>query len=198
VARTIAKDHGEKRAFILQTAARVFATEGYDRASLSQVATACSISKANIYHYYGSKDEILFAILETYLRTLRDRICGLPLDGLAPDEKLRATISEILLAYEGADNEHKVQAMGLDPLAKAEQQILKEYQRDLVAFLSGVIREVAPQTFIGDDQKLRSVTMSIFGMLNWFYMWNNKADHATRKDYAELMSRLTLSGIEGL
>jgi AcrR family transcriptional regulator len=198
VARTIAKDHGEKRTLILKTAAQVFATEGYDRASLTQVAQACSISKANIYHYYGSKDAILFAILETYLRSLRDRICGLALDGLTPHEKLRATISEILLAYEGADNEHKVQTMGLDPLPENEQRILKGYQRELIAFLSGIVRDVSPETFANSDEKLRSVTMSIFGMLNWFYMWNTDADHAARAEYADLMSKLTLSGIEGL
>lgn len=198
MARPIAKDHGEKRAQILTTAARVFAEEGYHRASVSQVAAACSISKANIYHYYSSKDEILFGILETYLRGLRDRIKGLEMDALSPPERLRLTIAEILLAYEGADNEHKVQAMGLDPLPAEQQRVLKGYQRDLVAFLSGIVRDAAPDVFANDERKLRSVTMSIFGMLNWFYMWNTKADSAARADYAELTSKLALYGIEGV
>jgi len=191
VARTIAKDYGEKRGLILKAAARVFADVGYDRASVNQVAEACAISKANIYHYYASKDEILFAILETHLRALRDRIFGLSLDGLSPAKKLHTTVEEILLAYRGADNEHKVQAMGLEPLPKDQQQILKGYQRELIAFLSAIVRDVAPEVFAEDDTKLRAVTMSIFGMLNWFYMWNNNADNAARAEYAALLSTLT-------
>ena len=50
MARTIAKDHDQKRALILSASARLFAEEGYDRASMTQIARACGISKANIYH----------------------------------------------------------------------------------------------------------------------------------------------------
>ena len=55
MARPIAKDHSEKRAHILRIAARVFADGGIARASMAQVAEACGISKANIYHYYDSQ-----------------------------------------------------------------------------------------------------------------------------------------------
>jgi len=67
MARTVAKDYTAKRQQILKVAAKIFAQEGYDRASVSQVAQACSISKANIYHYYGSKEDILLDILDSYL-----------------------------------------------------------------------------------------------------------------------------------
>ena len=64
--RTIAKDHDEKRKQILKSAAKVFADQGFDRASMSLLARECGISKANIYHYYDSKDALLFDILDTY------------------------------------------------------------------------------------------------------------------------------------
>ena len=198
MARTIAKDFGEKRHHILKTAAKIFAKEGYDRASVSQVAQACEISKANIYHYYSSKDDILFAILESYLRDLRDRICGLVLDDLSPPERLRTTIAAILLAYEGADDEHKVQVMGFETLSTDRQHILKQYQRDLVSFVSAIVRDVAHEVFKGDDAKLRATTMAIFGMVNWFYMWNTTADAEARVAYADIVSALSLQGIEGL
>ncbi len=198
MARTVAKDFGEKRHHILKTAAKVFAEEGYDRASVSQVAKACEISKANIYHYYSSKDDLLFAILESYLRDLRDHICGLSLADLSPPKRLQTTISEVLLAYEGADDEHKVQAMGIETLSADRQDILKGYQRDLVGFVATIVREVAPDAFTDDDAKLRATTMAIFGMMNWFYMWNTTTDAAARMAYADIVSKLSLHGIEGL
>ena len=62
MARTITKDYGEKRLIILKAAAEVFAKEGIARASMSEVAKTCGVSKVNIYHYYVSKDALLFDI----------------------------------------------------------------------------------------------------------------------------------------
>ena len=198
MARTIAKDHDHKRARILKSAARVFAQEGFDRASMSQLARECGISKANIYHYYDSKDAILFDLLDSYLRQLRDLICGLNLQGVEPTDRLRRVVQEILLAYQGVDDEHRVQTSGMSALPEDQQKLLRGYQRDLVVFVSDIIASVAPETFRGDAAKLRATTMSVFGMLNWFYMWNSRADEQARNTYAELVSKLTLSGVEGL
>ncbi|KIC38182.1 TetR family transcriptional regulator [Ruegeria sp. ANG-R] len=198
MARTIAKDYDHKRARILKSAARVFAREGFDRASMSQLARECGISKANIYHYYDSKDAILFDMLDSYLRQLRDLICGLDLQNLSPAERLRRVVHEILMAYHGVDDEHRVQTSGMSALPEDQQKLLRGYQRDMVEFLSEIIADAAPETFREDATKLRATTMSVFGMLNWFYMWNAGADAEARGDYAALVSDLTLSGVAGL
>ncbi len=198
MARTIAKDHDQKRAQILKSAARVFANEGFDRASMSLLAKECGISKANIYHYYDSKDAILYDILETYLRDLRDRICGINTDGLTAEQKLRAAIKEILFAYQGADDEHRVQVSGMSALPDEQQKVLRGYQRDLVNFVSDILKELAPGVLGTDKNKLRAATMSVFGMLNWYYMWNTGAGSKAREDYSDVVSTLTLHGIQNL
>ncbi|GAB4286913.1 MAG: TetR/AcrR family transcriptional regulator [Roseovarius sp.] len=198
MARTVARDHGAKRAQILKSAARVFAAEGFDRASMTQLARACGISKANVYHYYDSKDALLFDILETYLRGLRDRICGLALAGLTPEERLRVTLREILIAYQGSDDEHRVQMAGLDRLPEAQRRLLRGYQGDLVRHLSAILAALAPAALAHDPARLRAVTMSVFGMLNWHFMWTRGADARAREEYAALVADLTLGGIRGL
>lgn len=125
MSRPIAKDHDAKRMHILKVAARVFADQGFARASMAQVAKDCGISKANIYHYYSSKDALLFDILDTYLSALRDRILGLDLAGLAPEAQLGRIVTETLRAYEGMDHEHKIQTEGIPLLPPEQQKILK-------------------------------------------------------------------------
>lgn len=198
MARTIAKDHDQKREQILAAAAKVFATEGYDRASMTQLARECGISKANIYHYYGGKDAILYDILDSYLSALRDRVCGIDIQGLDPEARLRRVVAEVLFAYQGADHEHKVQINDMSALPVEQQKKLRGYQRDMVQFLSDLLQEVAPDVLGNDPAKLRAVTMSVFGMLNWYYMWNTGAGTQARKDYADLVSDLTLKGINGV
>ena len=196
--RTIAKDHDDKRQKILKLAAEVFAREGITRASMNQVAEHCGISKANIYHYYDGKDALIFDILDQYLSSLTERITSLDLDGMSPARQLEEAILEILIAYDGVDHEHKIQTEGLPLLGKSQQQVLKEHQRSLVTFVSNIIRNVAPDYFAGNDKRLKDVTMSIFGMLNWFYMWNANADIKRRKEYAETIIALSLNGLKQL
>ncbi len=198
VARPIAKDHDEKRAQILNTAAQVFAAEGYDRASMNQIATACGISKANIYHYYAGKDAMLFDLLENYLSELRDRVCAPPEPGATPEDRLLQTVRAVLRAYQGADDHHRVQVSALGALPEDKQKVLRAYQRDMVAHLSAILTEIAPEDLGADARKLRSVTMSVFGMLNWYYMWNSGAGSEAREDYAQLVTNLTLKGLHGL
>lgn len=196
--RTIAKDHDQKRAQILKSAAKVFAELGYDRSSMSLLARECGISKANIYHYYDSKDALLFDLLDSYLSALHDRICGIELDGLEPEARLRATVSETLQAYQGADYEHRVQSAAISALPVEQQDVLRRYQRDMVKHMSAIIEAIAPEVFAEDPGKLYSTTMSVFGMLNWFYMWNSRAGADAREEYATLVSNLTLNGVRGL
>jgi len=198
MARPIAKDHAEKRQHILRTAAEVFAREGVARASMAQVAAACGISKANIYHYYDSKDALLFDILDSYLSALRDRLLAAPTVGDTPRDRLHALIRETLLAYEGMDAEHKIQTEGLPLLPGDQQAVLKGYQRDMVRVVSDVLSKVAPEAFQDDPGTLRAVTMSVFGMLNWFYMWNGSAGRDEREAYAALVTRFALEGVSGL
>jgi AcrR family transcriptional regulator len=95
VARPIAKDHREKRSAILKQAAVYFAEHGYDRASVNGVAGACGISKSLIYHYYDSKEQLLFDILHSHLTTLYDGLRALP-PAEDPEAQLRQLVRTLL------------------------------------------------------------------------------------------------------
>lgn len=194
MARTRAKDHDDKRKVILSTAAEVFATGGIVGASMNEVAKACGISKANIYHYYASKNDLVFDILDTYLSELHDVVFAVELEAQTPDQQLHLLTRAFLLAYEGMDNEHKIQSEGIPLLSAAQQSKLKNYQRKLVDLMSATLKGCAPDE-LENAVKCRDVTMSVFGMLNWFYMWNPGATKAQRIAYAGTIADLTLGGI---
>ncbi|MGE4610825.1 MAG: TetR/AcrR family transcriptional regulator [Paracoccaceae bacterium] len=195
MARTIAKDYSEKREQILKTAAQVFADTGFDRASMSQLAKACNISKANIYHYYDSKDGLLYDLLDTYLRALQDRLSFVNGKGMTPEEHFSELVKEVLLAYHGADNEHRVQTNALSALGEEEQKVLRYVQRQIVTQMSDVVQAIAPEKFDTDRVALNEVTMSIFGMLNWYYMWQRDTSEGARIGYADRVASLILNGI---
>lgn len=198
MARTVAKDHDQKRLHILKTAAGVFAREGYARSSMAQVASACGISKANIYHYYPGKDALLFDILNTYLSALHNNLLSIQAEGISPEERLHAFTRATLSAYQVMEAEHQIQAEGVPLLPEEQQVVLKNYQREIVRALNDILLEISPQAFENNKSKLRATSMSVFGMLNSYAMWNKQVEPAARAKYADLVSDLVINGSRAL
>ncbi len=184
--RGIARDHDEKRAALRRGAARYFARNGYDRASMTGAARECGVSKALIYHYYDSKEALLFDILDTHLSDLADSVEA------ARDAGLPGLIHAILAAYADADAEHKLQLDALATLPPDLQAPLIALQRRLVAIMS---QAVAAQNPALRGARLRAVTMSVFGILNWFYMWNRPGKGLSRREYADLVADFVQGGL---
>lgn len=55
--------HEDQRMRLLSHARRLIANQGYKETSMSQIAKACKVTKAGLYHYFKSKEAILHAIL---------------------------------------------------------------------------------------------------------------------------------------
>ena len=189
--RGLARDHETKRGALRRGAASHFAEQGYDRASMASVAAACGVSKALIYHYYDGKEALLFDLLHEHLSSLAQAIETAGRAG-TPEDRLRDTIRAILLAYEDADDAHKVQLETLDTLPPARRDPLVQLMRGMVARL-GERLEAASPSGLGDRR--RAVTMSVFGMLNWYYTWNRPGRGMDRTAYADMVTDLVLGGL---
>ena len=186
--RGVARDHEEKRAAIRKAAAVYFAKTGFDRASMAGAAKAAGVSKALIYHYWDSKEDLLFDILDAHLSVLADAV-----EEAGAQYGLRGLVRTILVGYRDADDEHKLQIDALATLPADKQAPLIGHQRKLVDTMSDAVRIASEGRLEG--HRLRAVTMSVFGMLNWFYMWHRPGRGLSREDYADLVTDLVMNGV---
>jgi TetR/AcrR family transcriptional regulator len=196
MARPRAADYDGKRQAILDGSAAVFAKYGYDRASMAQVAKACNVSKALLYHYYKNKAALLFDILRDHLQELIEAVAAVD-PNLPPQPRLRALVGALLEAYRDADNEHKIQLNELSKLPPKRKKLLTDMERELVRVFADAIAAVNP-ALDGDKALLKPVTMSLFGMINWHYMWFRDGKPLTREDYADLVTTLLVEGAAAL
>lgn len=196
MARVRAADYDGKRRTILDRSATLFARHGYDRTSMAEVASACGVSKALLYHYYDSKETLLFDILHDHLQELLDAT-GAVDRTLAPRARLRALVGALLEAYRDADHDHKIQINELGKLPPAQQRQLKEMERELVRVFADAIAAENP-ALASNRTLLKPVTMSLFGMLNWHYMWFRDHGAMTREEYADVATTLLVEGAAAL
>jgi TetR/AcrR family transcriptional regulator len=196
MARPRSAAYDDKRQAILDHSAEVFARHGYDRASMADVARACGVSKALLYHYYVNKEALLYDILHAHLQELVDAVSAVDMS-LPPRPRLRALVGALLEAYRDADDEHKIQLNELGKLPGKQKKMLTDMERDLVRVFAAAIAAVNP-ALDGDGALLKPVTMSLFGMINWHYMWFREGKALTREDYAELVTTLLVEGAAAL
>lgn len=198
MARTRATNFEEKKRSILDIAAQVFATQGMEKASMAQIATEASTSKALLYHYYPSKDALIFAIIMTHLEELEAAIAAADDTSLEPDARLRKLVGVVLENYKGADNQHKVQLNASAALSDEHKTRITEIERAIVRRFSSVLDQINPDLKNKERPLLMPVTMSLFGMMNWVYMWFRDGGRISREDYADVATTLVLEGIKAV
>ena len=187
MARPIAADHEDKRSAILKAAAKLFASHGFDRASMAEIALACGVSKALLYHYYASKDQLLFDIIRAHLDDLVAAIEAVP-KTLAPRERLAAMIHALLEEYRHADEEHQIQISDLKRLPPKMKAELVERERVLVRQFSAALAGLEP-ILAGRRELLTPLTMNLFGMMNWKFMWFRENGPVSHAAFAEMVMR---------
>jgi TetR/AcrR family transcriptional regulator len=197
MARPKADDHDDKRRAMLKRSAELFARQGYDRTSMAEIAAACGSSKALLYHYYANKEALLLDILHAHLQDLVDVVAAADDAASPPEARLRAMTGALLEAYRDADGEHKIQIAELSRLPPEQQSELRDMERTLVRRFADVIALARP-ALSGAEGLVKPVTMSLFGMLNWHYMWFRPDGPLTREAYADLAVRLVLDGTAAL
>jgi AcrR family transcriptional regulator len=195
MARTRANDYDKKRLGILSQSASHFAQHGFTGTSITMIAEACGVSKALMYHYYNSKDDVLFDLLADHLNHLIAAVEAASESAGDGKERLFAICTALLEAYRGADAEHQVQISSLKLLPQAQQSVLKELERQLVVIFSNAIAATLP-TVADRPDVLKPLTMSLFGMLNWHYLWFRDGKGMTREAYARMAAGLVLAGAE--
>ncbi len=198
MARTRADDFEDKQRSILENAAAVFAEQGMDKASMSLIAKQASVSKALLYHYYPGKDALIFAIILTHLEELDEAIEAADDPALPPEQRLRRLVGTVLESYRGADNEHKVQLNATSALTAEQKAAITTIERRVVRRFSNVLRDVNPDLDQKERPLLMPVTMSLFGIMNWVYMWFKDGGRITREDYADIATTLVLEGIKAV
>jgi AcrR family transcriptional regulator len=198
MARTRANDFEEKQHGLLLDAARVFATQGMEKASMSQIASAAGVSKSLLYHYYPSKDALIFEIVHSHLEELDHALIEADDATLKPEERLERLVNTVIEAYRGADDQHKVQLNASQALSEEQRAEIVKVERRIVKRFSNILRLIHPTLDDPDRPLLMPVTMSLFGMMNWVYMWFKEEGPISREDYAHLATVLILEGIKAV
>ena len=182
------ESYDAKRRMALETAARAFNERGFYRTALDDIAAELNVTKAALYYYFESKDEILYECHAVAIRSLTDT----PLEGV-DDRRLSGVekIERLLRRYAAMIVQSFGRCLvlvGTQPLEPENKAKCRAGRRGINDLLIGLIREgIADGSVPRCDPKLASYF--IFGTLNWIAQWYEESgprmldeitDHAVR------------------
>jgi AcrR family transcriptional regulator len=189
-----AESHFDRQlARLLKHAAHIFCEKGYEGASMRDLSRATGLSLAGLYHYFESKEELLYLIqkhaFQTIMEQARERLAG----SSDPEERVRIFI-ENHLEYFLANKEAMSVLTHEDETLKNGRRgeiraIKREYYRICFELLED-LRRARGLEFSG-----RLAVLSLFGMINWIYTWHNPRVDAGAKQLSEQMGDIFLCGL---
>jgi AcrR family transcriptional regulator len=164
-------NESERLRQILERAARVICRQGFEATSMQEIAEACGLTKAGLYHHVKTKDALLLAIMnygmDLFEELVLDRVAGIA----DPLERLRATMARnVELVTQDSSKEVTIILHEHQTLTGDAQREINARKKRYVRFLEDSLREAI------DRGRVRPVdptlaAFSFLGVVLWTYKW---------------------------
>lgn len=185
-----------RRQAIVDTSAPVFARHGYHATGIMELCAANELGKGALYHYIGSKEELLAAIHDRVMDEVMLGAERVAAAGGSPSEQLAMLGQELLdVIHRYPDHVwvflHEFPALTGERATKFRER-RRGYERRVEAVLaagveSGEFRDIEP----------RLTAMAWLGMHNYTYLWLKPGGRLTARDVAQPFAKLFMQGIAG-
>ena len=193
MARTRSAHYEDIQSGILKKAARLFATHGYERTSIGDLVRACDLSRGAIYHYFDSKEAILFAMMDTLVRGLLETLQEAASIEAAPVERLENIIMAFVESNARSPDEQIILLTDIGALSRAEQKQIHARETQIVDLVGDAIVAADARGLV--TPKTRKVyTMMLFGMINYTYTWYDAKGPVKPRDLARMATDLFFNG----
>ena len=158
-----------RRAAIIKSAAHVFGRKGFHATTLEEIAAELQVTKASLYYYFSTKEELLYEVHLLSLQDVIGRVERIRATSDSPVDQLEAAITEHLRVlagdYEGAF------------LLQQEYDLPEEYRKEIVRLRDKYEKTLLEIVQQGERERLfrvkdaRIAVRMLLGAINWFLRW---------------------------
>lgn len=177
---------------ILANSAALFARQGYPSTTMNDVAAACNLSKATLYHHFSDKSALLHTIADEHVSRLVALVEKISVQTHAPEDLLRALILGFMQEYENAHHAHRVLTADVRFLSPPARQAILDKERVVVRAFASALVALRPD--LQTAQLHTPLTMLLFGMMNWMFTWLQPEGRLSYDTMAGIVADLFLGG----
>jgi AcrR family transcriptional regulator len=182
---------------LLARSAELIAEKGFEAMSMRDVSAAAGGSLAGLYHYFDSKEELLYQLQYRTFRSLLESQEAVAAQPGSPEDRFRRLLIGHLTFFSEHPSEHQACTFELKSLTGERYETVETLRRRYYRLMTSVVAELRDGggAHTAESKEARHATLFIFGMLNWVFMWYTPERYGSVEQLGEEMLDLVLNGL---
>lgn len=179
---------------ICLTAAQIFFTKGYNATSLNDIADEMKITKAGIYYYVESKQELLYRIITMGLDSVKNEVLNPARKIADAEERLKFIIFNHARLSAGGNHAVIIISHEDNELSFQQREETLTRRREYFDFIRGTLVELQTQEKL-QEIDLTTATFTILGMIIWLSRWFSPKGKMSVENVCRNVCEMAMRGI---
>jgi AcrR family transcriptional regulator len=180
---------------LLEAAVSLFAAKGFDGTSVQEIVERAAVTKGAMYHYFKSKDDLLYEIYHRLISEQLAHLDGILAAGGPPGDVIRAVIADLVETTTARLAQAAVFSREMHKLADEPRAALwAQRRRYHEAFRDLVARGQSDGAFAAVPSA-DTVTLVVFGVVNQLPQWYSPDGPTSPRQLADEVADFVLAGL---
>ncbi|MFI0864258.1 TetR/AcrR family transcriptional regulator [Streptomyces smyrnaeus] len=180
---------------LLAAATRLFAEQGYDRTSVQEIVEAAGVTKGALYHYFGSKDDLLHEIYGRLLRLQQERLDLLAEREAPVEERLRQAAADVVVTTIENLDDAMIFFRSMHQLSPEKQKQVRAERRRYHERFRALIEEGRRAGVFSDATPADLVVDYHFGSVHHLSSWYRPGGRLSPQQVADHLADLLLRAL---
>ncbi|SFL46731.1 TetR/AcrR family transcriptional regulator [Streptomyces pini] len=180
---------------LLAAATRLFADRGYDRTSVQEIVEAAGVTKGALYHYFGSKDDLLHEIYGRVLRLQQERLDAFASSDAPVERRLRDAAADVVVTTIDNLDDASIFFRSMHQLSEDKQKQVRSERRRYHERFRALIEEGQQAGVFSTATPADLVVDYHFGSVHHLSTWYRPGGRMTPQEVADHLADLLLRAL---
>ena len=180
---------------LMAAATRLFATRGYDRTSVQEIVEAAGVTKGALYHYFGSKDDLLYEIYGRLLRVQQERLDALAGTETPIEQRVREAAADVIVTTIENLDDAMIFFRSMYQLPPEKQKQVRAERRRYHERFRELIEEGQREGAFSDATPADLVVDYHFGSVHHLSSWYNPEGPLSPRQIADHLAELLMRAL---
>jgi AcrR family transcriptional regulator len=190
-----ARESGSVPERLVEAATRLFADKGYDRVAVQEIVDRAGVTKGAMYHYFGSKDDLLHEIYGRVLRMQTQRLELFATSDAPIAERLHAAAVDVIVTSIANFDEARVFFRSIDHLAEDKQREVRAERRRYHEKFRALVEEGQRDGVFRTDVPADLTVHYFFGTVHHLGTWYSPDGPLSAKQVGRHFADLLLASL---
>jgi len=181
---------------LTQASVQLFADQGYSQTSVQQIVDAAGVTKGALYHYFKSKDDLLFGIYDRLLSLQLANLNAIVGRGLGAEATVRLVCEDVIVTSIDGLHEATVFFRSQDMLSPARQTQVKRRRREYNDAFEAILARGQAEGVFREDIPRPLLIANFFSDAHYLSQWYSPGGQLSKEHVAGELTDLYLAGLK--